>query len=76
MDKIIEILEEIHPGVDYASQTALIDDGILDSLEVMSLVVALSDEFDVDITPLQVVPENFQTVEAMHKLIQRLQDED
>lgn len=76
MDKVIEILAELHPGVDFGAEQHLIDDGILDSLEIMSLVVALNDEFDVEIPPLEIVPENFQSAEAIFKLVTRLEDEE
>ncbi len=76
MEKVIEILESVHPGVDFAAQQHLIDDGILDSLEIMSLVAALSDEFDLDIPPLEIVPENFQSAASMCRLLQRLEDEE
>ena len=53
----------------------LIDDRILDSLDVMNLTVELNDEFDIEITPLDILPENFQSIEAMYALITRLQED-
>lgn len=75
MDELLEILEEMKPGVDFTTETQLIDDKIFDSLGIMALVAKLSDEFDVDITPLMIVPENFQSAEAMWAMIEKLQEE-
>lgn len=73
-DEIIEILEVIKKNVDFDKETALVDDGILESLEIVSLVTALSDAFDVDITVNDLVPENFNSVDGMAALIERLED--
>lgn len=51
MDKLIEILEDIKPGVDYETCDTLIDDGLLDSFAILSIVSELQDEFDIAITP-------------------------
>lgn len=53
---------------------SLIDDGILDSFDIVSIVGELNDTFDIDITPADIVPENFNSAEAMWDMIQRLQD--
>lgn len=76
MDELLDILKDLKPGVDFENQTNLIEDRILDSLDVMNLVVELNDEFDIEITPLDILPENFKSVETMYSLITRLQDED
>ena len=59
MDKLIEILEDIKPGVDYETCDTLIDDGLLDSFAILSIVSELQDEFDIAITPADIIPENF-----------------
>lgn len=74
MDKLIEILEGIKPGVDFASQTAIVDDGILDSMSIARLVGEIEDEFDVEFEVTDLVPENFNTVKAMMQMIERLED--
>lgn len=75
VEELLDILKGLKPGVDFENEKNLIDDRILDSLDVMNLTVELNDEFDIEITPLDILPENFQSVEAMHALITRLQDE-
>lgn len=76
METIIEIIKGVKPAANIDENTRLIDDKILDSLAMISLVAELSDEFDVDITAQDIVPENFETPKAIMALIERLEDED
>lgn len=76
MEKIIEIIKEIKPGAVIDKSTKLVEDKVLDSLAMISLVAELSDEFDVEITAQDIVPENFATVQAIADMIERLEDED
>ena len=75
MEQLLEILSGMKPGVDFEKEDNLIENGILDSLDVMNLSVELNDEFDIEITPLDILPENFQSAKTMYALITRLQDE-
>ena len=75
MDELISILEDIHPGVDYQSCSTLIDDEILDSFAILSIVSELSDTFDIEITPADIVPANFNSAGAMWNMVQRLKGE-
>ena len=74
-DELMEISTEIRPDVDFENETSLIDDGILDSMDIVSLVGELDDAFDVTVGVENLLPENFNSVDAMVKLIERLQDE-
>lgn len=76
MEKLLEILDDLNPDVDFKTEEQLIDNGLLDSMAILSLVSDLEDEFDVEITPVELVPANFNSAAAMWKMIQRLQDED
>ena len=76
MDEILEILEDINPGVDYEGSTSLVDDRLLDSLTIIALIAELEDAFDVTIPAVEIVPANFNSVAAMHAMITRLADED
>ena len=72
MDKLLEILEEIQPDAAYETCDTLIDDGILDSFAILSIVSELQDEFDITITPADIVPENFNSAEALWEMVCRL----
>ena len=74
MDKLLEILNSLIPGVDFASQTKIVDDGILDSMTIARLIGLLEDEYDIEFEVTDLVPENFNSVEAMMKMIERLED--
>ena len=76
MERLIEILEELQPEVDYESCTTLIDDHYLDSLAILSLVAEIEDEFDVMIPTVFIVPENFNSAQAIRSMIQKLMEEE
>lgn len=75
MEKIYEILEKIIPNTDFKSCKSLVDSKILTSLNIVRLVSALNEEFDIEITPLHLVPENFNSVESICALVEELEDE-
>lgn len=75
MEELMQILEDLRPDVDFKSEKKLIDNSVLDSFDIVSLVGELNDEFDIDINPAELVPENFNSVEAMYQMVERLQDE-
>ena len=74
-EQIIEILEDIQPEADYETCQTLIDDHILTSLDVLSLVAELQDEFDVTIPTVEIIPSNFNSVDAIAAMVERLQEE-
>ena len=69
MDKIVEILQSVRPGIDVNSR-ALVDDELLDSFDIVTLVSELIDAFNVDISVEDIIPDNFNSVEAINKLIE------
>ena len=75
MDELLEILEEIEPWIDYMNCDNLLDDSILDSFAILTLVSEIEDIFDVELSPSDVVPENFTTVTAIWDMITRLSNE-
>lgn len=75
MDKMLEILREIHPEVDYESCTTLIDDGILDSFDIVTIVGEINDKFDVAVPPEEIQPENFNSAQSLYAMVQRLLEE-
>ena len=71
----MEILQELRPDVDFENETQLITNGVLDSFDIVALVGELNDEFDIEIKPNNLVPENFNSAKAMMAMIEKLQDE-
>ena len=76
LDDIIEVLEDVREDIDYEQEKKLIDDGILDSFDILSIISALNEEFDITIPAKDIVPENFNSAEAMLAMVQRLVEED
>lgn len=76
MEKLMEILSEIRPDIDYAACEDLIDGHHLDSLSIISLIAELEEEFDITIPAIEIIPKNFNSVKAMWSMITRLQEED
>lgn len=76
MEALIEILKDIQPDIDYENCTDLIDAHRLDSLSIISLIAELEDEFDVTIPTVEIIAENFNSADAIWKMITRLQEED
>lgn len=76
MEKILEILKSIRSDIDFEKETKLIDDGILDSFDIVSIVAELCEEYDVTITIDQLEPENFNSAAAMLELVNSILDEE
>ena len=72
MEKMLEILKGVRPDVDFENEKQLIDGGVLDSFDIIAIVGEFDDEFGIDIDVADLEPENFNSVEAMWKLIQSL----
>lgn len=75
MDEIIEILRSLHPEVDYETEDGLIDKRIFDSFDVVNAVGELMDAFDIEITAEHMIPENFNSAQAIYELVKRLEEE-
>ena len=73
MDELLEILKEAKPEVDFSTEKALIDNGVLDSFDVVQLVMKLNEEFDIEIGAEEITPENFNSADSIWAMIQRLQ---
>lgn len=72
MEKLIEILKKYNADVDYYTNEHLIDEELLDSLDIISIVADIDNEFDVEITAKDIIPENFNSAEKLYDLIKRL----
>lgn len=75
MNELMDILTELRPDVDFENETALIDNNILDSFDIISLVSELNDAFDIEIKPNHMLPKNFNSAAAMYELIETLMEE-
>lgn len=73
MDELLEILKEAKPEVDFSSEKSLIDNGVLDSFDVVQLVMKLNEEFDIEIGAEEITPENFNSADSIWAMVQRLQ---
>lgn len=74
-EKIVKILEAIKPGVDFEQETKIVGGQVLTSMNIVRLVMDLSEEFDITISPVAIIPENFETVDAMVRLVERCEEE-
>ena len=75
MEALLNILEELHPEVDFETCTTLIDDSILDSVDIVTLVAEIDAEFGVAVPVEELTPENFNSAKAIYEMICRLEDE-
>lgn len=75
MEELKELLEGICPDIDFDKEKKLIDDGILDSIDIIGMITEINDAFDVEINVQYLLPENFNSIEAIYALIQKLSDE-
>lgn len=75
-ERLLEILEDINPEVDFETCTTLIDEHLLDSLSIIALVAELEEEFDITIPTVEIIPENFNSAQKLREMITRLSEED
>lgn len=71
-EKVLEVLKDVNPDIDFTSSDTLVDDGVLDSLTLTSIIAALTMEFDIVIPYEEIVEENFNSVDAMTAMVERL----
>jgi len=74
MERLIEILEEIKEDIDYENETSLIDDELLDSFDILQIISALDEEYDISIPAAMIIPDNFNSAEALWNMVQELMD--
>ena len=75
MEQLLDILAELHPEVDFETEEHLIDNKILDSFDIVTIVAEIDSEFDVMIPAEELVPENFNSAKAMYALVERLMED-
>lgn len=74
--KVLEIMEDARPDIDFKGEEALIDGGVLDSFDVVTIISDLNDEFDINIRVHDLTPENFNTFEAVCDMVSRKVNEE
>ena len=74
-EKLLEILTGLHEDVDFEQETALVDGKVLDSFDLVSLAGEIGEEFDVEITAREFVPENFNSLDRLTEMVKRLMEE-
>ena len=75
MNEILDILNELHPDVDFTVTENLVDDRVIDSLDIVTIISEVNENFDIVIPPEEIIPENFNSAKALYALIKRLEDE-
>lgn len=75
MEELLALLKDILPKVDFENSDDLVDDGVLDSLDIVSIISELSSNYDIEIPSDEITPENFNNAEAILAMVERLQDE-
>lgn len=73
MEELMKILTGLKPDVDFETEDGLIDNGILDSFDIVQLISQLKETFDIKITPAEIIPENFNSAKALWAMVQDLQ---
>ena len=76
MSDLLEILEDLHPEVDFEQETGLVDKKILDSFDIITIISEIADQFDVTIPAKEIIPENFNSAKALWALVERREDEE
>ncbi len=75
MDELIEVLQEVRDDIDFKAEEKLIDDSILDSFDILQIISALNDHYDISIPAKEIVPANFNSAAALLAMVERLQEE-
>ncbi|MEZ3503027.1 MAG: acyl carrier protein [Lachnospiraceae bacterium] len=76
MEELMEILEALKPEIDFAAEKELIDDGVLESFDVITLIAEIEDQMGIEIPAEEIVPENFNSAEDIWRLCEKIKGED
>ncbi len=72
MEELLELLKDVRDDIDFTKEDKLIDDKILTSFDIIQIIASIDDTFDVSIPATQIVPENFNSMQSIYNMIQRL----
>ncbi|MBC5714286.1 acyl carrier protein [Roseburia sp. BX1005] len=70
MEEFLKLLKKIKPNVDFTKEQALVDDGLLESLDIISIISEVAEVYGVLIPSDEIIPDNFNSAEAMYELIE------
>ncbi len=76
LEGIIDLLKDVEEDVDYENVTTLVDDRYLDSFDILAVINAIDDEYDISIPAKYIIPDNFNSAQAIYELVVRLADAD
>lgn len=72
MNELLALLQSIKPDVDFSKEKHLIDDGVLDSMDIVAIIAAINEEYDVQFPVMEIQPERFNTIEGIYEVIEEL----
>lgn len=76
LDDVIELLTEVKEDVDYSTETALVDDRVLDSFDILAVISSIDEEFDISVPAKYIQPVNFNSAQAILAMLQKIQEEE
>lgn len=74
MEKLLEILENIKPGVDFKNSKNMIEEGLIDSFDIVTIIANINEVFDIEFGVEELTPENFATVKTLYETIERIKN--
>lgn len=74
MKELLELLEEVKPGVDFESSQNMIEEGLIDSFDMINIIANINEKFDIDFSVAEIIPENFETVKSLYEAIERIKN--
>lgn len=74
METLLEILNDLHPEVDFEVEESLLDDKILDSFDIISIIAEINEQYDIAVSAEDIIPANFNSAKAIYEMIERLQE--
>lgn len=72
MEQLLELLKEVKSDIDFEKETDLVDEGLLDSLEIVTIIASIEEKFGIEIDPDEIDPDNFQSAETMWEMIEKI----
>lgn len=74
MEKLLNLLEKLKPGVDFKNSKNMLEEGLIDSFDMINIIANINEEFAIDFSVAEIVPENFTTVETLYQTIERIKN--